>query len=368
MVSFRFHFCFLVLFVVFLTPTHSHGHICLPKQHVALFIFGDSIFDAGNNDYINTTTDNLANYGPYGETFFNYPTGRFSNGRLIPDFIAEFAKLPFITPLLYPGYHQYTDGSNFASGGAGALVETNKGLVIDLKSQLHYFEKLANQLRKNLGHEEAKKLLARAVYLISIGSNDYFALFTSNSSALQTYSPEEYVDIVIGNLTSVIKGIYKKGGRKVAMPNLGPLGCSPITRALNTNNTGACIEGLSALAKLHNEALSKSLQELENQLDGFKYSITDKYNSLSETINNPSKYGFKESKIACCGTGPYKGTFSCGGKRSVKEYELCENVSEYVFFDSIHATEKANKQIAELMWSGTPNITGPYNLAALFEN
>ena len=180
------------------------------------------------------------------------------------------------------------------------------------------------------------------------------------------------------------------------MPNLAPLGCSPITRALNKNNTGACIEGLSALAKLHNEALSKSLQELENQLDGFKYSITDKYTSLSETINNPSKYGmsiifivhnvfqfdhklkvslflfycegFKESKIACCGTGPYRGTFSCGGKRSVKEYELCENVSEYVFFDSVHATEKANQQIAELMWSGTPNITGPYNLAALFEN
>ena len=75
------------------------------------------------------------------------------------------------------------------------------------------------------------------------------------------------------------------------MPNLAPLGCSPIIRALNKNNTGACIEGLSALAKLHNEALSKSLQELENQLDGFKYSITDKYTSLSETINNPSKYG-----------------------------------------------------------------------------
>ena len=90
MVSFRFHFCFLVLFVVFLiTPTHCLGHQCLPKQHVALFIFGDSLFDAGNNDYINTTSDNLANYGPYGETFFNYPTGRYSNGRLIPDFIGK---------------------------------------------------------------------------------------------------------------------------------------------------------------------------------------------------------------------------------------------------------------------------------------
>uniref|UniRef100_A0A2N9FTZ2 SGNH hydrolase-type esterase domain-containing protein n=1 Tax=Fagus sylvatica TaxID=28930 RepID=A0A2N9FTZ2_FAGSY len=346
---------------------HCLGHLCLPKKHVSLFIFGDSLFDAGNNDYINTTTDSQANFGPYGETFFKYPSGRFSNGRLIPDFIAEFANLPFITPYLYPGYHRYTDGTNFASAGAGALVETNKGLVIDLNTQVHYFKKARRLLRKKLGDAEAKTLLARAVYLTSIGSNDYTVLFTSNSSTFQTYSPEKYVEFVIGNLTSAIKEIYKKGGRKFAIPNLVPLGCLPFARALNPD-TGACFQEITALAKLHNEALSKVLQKLESQLHGFKYSIADSYSSLSESINNPSKYGFKESEIACCGTGPYRGIFSCGGKRSVKEYELCENVSEYVFFDSIHPTEKVNQQFAELMWSGTPNITGPYNLKALFEN
>ena len=39
--------------------------------------------------------------------------------------------MPFIPPHLQPGYHQYTDGANFASAGAGALVETNQGLVCD---------------------------------------------------------------------------------------------------------------------------------------------------------------------------------------------------------------------------------------------
>lgn len=71
--------------------------------------------------------------------------------------------------------------------------------------------------------------------------------------------------------------------------------------------------------------------------------------------------------MACCGSGPYRGISNCGGRRRVKEYELCDNVSDYVFFDSGHPTEKANQQIAELTWSGKPSATGPYNFKALFD-
>lgn len=65
--------------------------LSLPRRQVALFIFGDSLFDAGINNYINTTTDYQANFWPYGESLFDYPTGRFSDGRLIPDFIGIYA-------------------------------------------------------------------------------------------------------------------------------------------------------------------------------------------------------------------------------------------------------------------------------------
>jgi hypothetical protein len=67
----------------------DEGKLCLPEKHASLFIFGDSYFDAGNNNYINTTTDFQANFGPYGESFFKYSTGRGSDGRVIPDFIGN---------------------------------------------------------------------------------------------------------------------------------------------------------------------------------------------------------------------------------------------------------------------------------------
>lgn len=82
-----YYISFLLCFTTCINLISSHYP---PENHVALFIFGDSLFDPGNNNYINTTADFRANFYPYGETFFKYPTGRFSDGRLIPDFIGKF--------------------------------------------------------------------------------------------------------------------------------------------------------------------------------------------------------------------------------------------------------------------------------------
>jgi hypothetical protein len=42
---------------------------------------------------------------------------------------AQLAKLPMPPPYLQPIEHQFTDGANFASGGAGVLVQTSPGTV-----------------------------------------------------------------------------------------------------------------------------------------------------------------------------------------------------------------------------------------------
>ncbi|XP_010270696.1 PREDICTED: GDSL esterase/lipase 5-like [Nelumbo nucifera] len=336
-----------------------------PKNHVPFFIFGDSFVDAGNNNYIGTGAIQ-ANFWPYGQTLFHYPNGRFSDGRLSPDVIAEFANVPYIPPFLHPGVHQFSEGANFASSGAGVLVETFKGLVINLKTQLSYFKKVATGLRQELGDGEAKKLFSRAVYLISVGSNDYMYPFLSNSTIPES-SQTQYVGRVIGNLTSVIQEIYKIGGRKFGFIRLGPLGCVPALRALKPENKGRCLEEALTLSKLHNKALSNLLRELESQFPELKYSNYDFYSFLRQRMKYPSKYGFKEGESACCGIGPLRGVMSCGGRGRVKNYQLCDKPSEYVFWDAIHLTDKAYQQMAEQMWNGTnPVVEGNYNLKSFF--
>jgi len=87
-VKMKFTVFFLLIFF-FASVSHTiHGS----KNRVPLFIFGDSFLDAGNNNYINTTALDQANFWPYGETYFKFPTGRFSDGRLISDFIGKIRR------------------------------------------------------------------------------------------------------------------------------------------------------------------------------------------------------------------------------------------------------------------------------------
>ncbi|XP_059639373.1 GDSL esterase/lipase 1-like [Cornus florida] len=364
MASVNFHYSFVLVFIaILLIPSKCYGESVKPRSGSTLFVFGDSLFDPGNNQYINGSKPSATSNRPYGETFFKHPTGRVCDGRIVPDLIALFAKLPILPPYLQPGEHNFTDGTNFASAGAGVLDSTHSG-TINLNLQLSYFKNVDKWLRQKIGDAEAKKVVMRAVYLFSIGGNDYFSFSTENPNVTASHQ-KEYVGMVIGNLTNVLKEVYKMGGRNIAFQNAGPLGCTPGTKAMNTSLGGNCDELPSALARRHNKMLSRTLKRLESQLPGFKYSIFDYYNSLYDRVFNPAKYGFKEGKAACCGSGAYRGK-DCGGNNGTTGYELCSNPYEYVWFDQAHTTEGCNWQLAKLLWEGSPKVIGPYNLKQLF--
>ncbi|MFS8006609.1 putative cutinase [Helianthus anomalus] len=72
----------------------SDGSTVRPKNVSvsAILVFGDSSVDQGNNNYYNTW--GKANFLPYGEDFMaEIPTGRFTNGKTIPDLLGTFISL-----------------------------------------------------------------------------------------------------------------------------------------------------------------------------------------------------------------------------------------------------------------------------------
>lgn len=75
----------IVWFVMMITLNLRSLFVKGEQKVPCLFIMGDSLFDNGNNN--NLLTAAKANYPPYGTDFPGGPTGRFTNGRNIADFI-----------------------------------------------------------------------------------------------------------------------------------------------------------------------------------------------------------------------------------------------------------------------------------------
>ncbi|KAK8671176.1 hypothetical protein V6N13_037781 [Hibiscus sabdariffa] len=96
----------------------NFGHI-LP----ALYVFGDSIIDAGNNNYLDTIT--RANYTPYGTDFgASQPTGRYTNGRTVVDFIGSVSTCwaaisPPVLGMSAAEVENTLTGVNYGSGSGG---------------------------------------------------------------------------------------------------------------------------------------------------------------------------------------------------------------------------------------------------------
>ncbi|KDP36037.1 hypothetical protein JCGZ_10003 [Jatropha curcas] len=323
--------------------SYSHEH-----QHKLLFVFGDSLFDPGNNIYLDPTQHIPSYYYPYGMSLRNHSTGRYSDGLVVLDYIALSANLHIIPPFLKPNSN-FVDGARFASAGAGVLeIHAN---AMNLKMQVTNLMRVVKSMKDNLGGKAAKNLIKGSVFMFSLGGNDYFNFATNYPNATQA-EMKDFVSL----------DIYEAGGRKFAFQNVAPIGCLPMVKQTFNCTPDQYAQEPLHLARQHNLALSKALNKLQRDLKDFKYSIFDYFTEIGNMIDNPSKYGFKVGRVACCGSGAYRAS-NCG----TEPYELCRNPNEYVFFDGGHTTQHANFRLSELMWSGSTNATWPYNVQQLFE-
>ena len=109
----------------------------------SILVFGDSTVDTGTNNYIKTLAK--GNYFPYGKDFPGHvPIDRFSNGKLVPDFIASVLNLKdTVPPFLHPNLsdQDLLKGVSFAYGGSGFddLTTALTG-AIAVSQQIEYFK------------------------------------------------------------------------------------------------------------------------------------------------------------------------------------------------------------------------------------
>ncbi|KAK3228172.1 hypothetical protein Dsin_008034 [Dipteronia sinensis] len=134
------------------------------------FVLGDSLVDAGNNNYLFTLSK--ADSPPYGR-----PTGRFTNGRTISDIIGQsLGAKSFPPPYLAPNAQAdaIVKGINYASGASGILDETGFLFIgrVRLREQVENFEQSRKYMVGVMGENRTRDLLKKAIFSLTIGSND----------------------------------------------------------------------------------------------------------------------------------------------------------------------------------------------------
>ncbi|KAB2629925.1 GDSL esterase/lipase [Pyrus ussuriensis x Pyrus communis] len=330
----------------------------------AFLVFGDSLVDSGNNDYLATTA--RADSYPYGIDYpTRRPTGRFSNGLNIPDLISEHIgsepTLPYLSPQL-TGQNLLV-GANFASAGIGILNDTGFQFlnIIRIYKQLEYFQQYQTRVSALVGPEQAQRLVNEALILITLGGNDfvnnyYLVPFSARS---RQFSLPDYVVYLISEYRKVLARLYELGARRVLVTGTGPLGCVPAELAQRSRR-GECAVELQRAASLFNPQLADMVNSLNNQIGSDVFIYADAFRMHMNFISNPQAYGFVTSKIACCGQGPYNGVGLC-----TIVSNLCPNRDLYAFWDSFHPSEKANRIIVQIILTGSNEYMNPMNLSTI---
>ncbi|XP_021296714.1 GDSL esterase/lipase 7-like [Herrania umbratica] len=347
---------FLLIFFRFLPL--MHGVPLAP----ALYVFGDSLLDSGNNNLLPTLAK--AHFPPYGRDFAKGSTGRFTNGRTVADFIAEFLGLPYSPPFLSRRNTTVT-GLNYASGSCGILPETGSSLgkCLNLGEQISLFQlTIASDLKKHFdSSSKLSEYLSKSIFLFSVGSNDYLNIYSGNSifNSSKKNTPQQIATFLSDKLSAHFETLYNLGARKIVMFEIGPIGCTPAV-AKTHQKTGPCLEESNQLVSYFNNKLPTMLGNLTFSLPGSTF-ILARCNWLgNDAVMNPSKYGLEDTSNACCLTWQ-NGTSAC-----IPWVAPCLNSNKNYFWDGYHPTEAVYSEIASGCIKGN-TVCVPLNLQQLVQ-
>ncbi|GAB4847562.1 hypothetical protein Ancab_026623 [Ancistrocladus abbreviatus] len=300
----------------------SYALINLPKdvRVPAVLVFGDSIVDPGNNNYMLTICK--CDFPPYGKDFEGgTATGRFSNGKVASDFVVQ----------------DLLTGVSFAFGCSGfdPITAASMG-VKSLTGQLELFEEYKQRLNAAVGAERASIIVSESMYFVVTGTDDFTTSYYNLPR--RWYDTSAYIDSLINHASSFLQSLYGKGARRIGIQNVPPIGCLPSQRTEFGGLLRHCVEEYNAAAVLFNSKLLSLIHFLNSKFPDARFVYLDLYHPLLHLINNPHQSGFMVANKGCCGTGELEVVVLCNHLD-----RTCNNDSSYIFWDTFHPTQAACK-------------------------
>ncbi|KVH90344.1 hypothetical protein Ccrd_007643 [Cynara cardunculus var. scolymus] len=271
-----------------------------------LFVFGDSYSDTGNNP--KSLASSWKN--PYGVTFPGKPAGRYSDGRVITDYLARFMGIK--SPLPYQwrkiGGNKLRSGINFAYGGTGVFDTGN--FQPNMTTQIGYLQELINE------SVYTKRDLESSVALVTVSGNDYGAYTASGGS---DQGLPAFITRVVSQMAINLKVIHNMGIRRVLVTSLQPLGCLPRATVLSSYQQCNATQNLSV--DFHNQLLQRVVATLNNN------------------TNDSRSLKFDAPLLPCCMGISVDANCGSVDENGKALYTVCKEPESTFFWDMVHPSQ-----------------------------
>ncbi|VAI90370.1 unnamed protein product [Triticum turgidum subsp. durum] len=186
--------------------------------------------------------------------------------------------------------------------------------------EVEYFKEYQRRLAKHAGRARARHIVANAVYVVSVGTNDflenYYLLVTGR---FLQFTVAEYQDFLVARAAEFLTAIYRLVGG------------------------GGCNEEYNQVARDYNVKVKAMIARLRAELRGYRLAYINVYDDMVDLIEHPEKLGLENVSEGCCATGKVEMGFMCNDKSPL----TCDDADKYFFWDSFHPTEKINRFFAK---------------------
>ncbi len=303
-------------------------------QFTGVFIFGDSLSDAG---YFRPALLGLGVPADLASTL-----GRFTTnpGPVWSEIVSQRYGIA-------PRASNDANGNIFAQGGA--RVSTDSASTPPGAAQRPVSTQITEFLARNSGGADS-----RALYGVWAGANDIFQTLPAISGG--TVNPATFIPALAGANIQQIGRLRAAGARYILVFNLPDLGTTPQFTALGPATAGAA----TALAANFNTALFTGLQS-----SGISVIPVDTFTVLNDVRANAAAFGFTNVTGVAC--GPFPPFAPTGGNSqfcNATNLVAQGAATSYLFADGVHPTTGAHRVIADFVVS---LIEGPQQYSLLAE-
>ncbi|KAH7289137.1 hypothetical protein KP509_31G059800 [Ceratopteris richardii] len=345
------------------------------KCEAPLVIFGASMIDVGENANAQPLTVQ-SEFVPYGVDYFGKPVARFSNGRVIADFLSQKLGYGLLDAYLNSVNPRFTYGVDFASSGSTAVSGSQTGSaargsgLFPLDTQVKQYKLFKSKIMDLEAENKDLTLLrlpsilklTRGIHVMMPAHNDYSNVLVSSANL----DAPTLVSAVVSAIELALRGIHGEGARTMILMNVLPLGCAPsflgfaLTNPSLQKDKDSCIASYNAVVDLHNAELKKMVESLRTELSWTGLVLFDLNAIYLDAVRNPSKYAVTKPLAACCGAGANEYNINlaipCGKSGTVNGTTVtagrCSDPSQYISWDGLHPTESFAEYIASAMLKG----------------